>query len=267
MLKYLFTIIGAVAGGLLLHGFFGVLLGAFSGYVIDSNRSVQRKQKRVADRGYVEPLFQLLGAVAKSDGRVSEREIAVAERLMQRLQLDDVWRKRGIAAFDTGKSAGFQPAGAIEALRRWSSGYRDLAFPIVDVMVETVLAEGQPTPAKQALLKQLAHALGIGDIELMAMMAMKGFAYAQSGARGPQAGARGHAPPPRRQTQADPYAVLGITPQADNAAIKRAYRKMISEHHPDRLGNLPDDLRRRAEERARDINAAYDQIKERRGFK
>lgn len=269
MLKHAFTILGAVAGLFLLHGgFWGLLAGAFFGFVIDSNRKANQRQKRVADRGFVEPLFALLGAVSKSDGRVSEREIAVVERLMARLQLDAQWRKRAIAGFDAGKQTGFQPATAIEALRKWSDGYRDLAFTVVDVMVETVLAEGQPTAAKQALLKQVAHALGISDIELMAMMAMKGFAYGQAGRSGPRpGGGYAGARPPPSPSRPDPYAVLGITRNADDAAIKRAYRKLISEHHPDRLGNLPADMRRRAEERARDINAAYDQIKTQRGFK
>ncbi|MGA7297088.1 MAG: DnaJ domain-containing protein, partial [Rhodanobacteraceae bacterium] len=64
-----------------------------------------------------------------------------------------------------------------------------------------------------------------------------------------------------------PYAVLGLTRNAESSQIKRAYRKLMSEHHPDRLGDLPKDLRRRAEERASAINAAYDQIKQQRGIK
>jgi len=65
----------------------------------------------------------------------------------------------------------------------------------------------------------------------------------------------------------DPYAILGVERDADDRAIKRAYRKLISEHHPDRLGDLPEDLRLRAEKRAGEINAAYERIKAERGFK
>jgi DnaJ like chaperone protein len=54
---------------------------------------------------------------------------------------------------------------------------------------------------------------------------------------------------------------------ADDRAIKRAYRKLISEHHPDRMGDLPEELRKRAEQRASEINAAYERIKAERGFK
>lgn len=259
-------VIGAILGLWLGHGFGGLLIGAMLGFGYDAWRKASRytARARPADRGYVEPLFALLGAVAKSDGRVSEREIAVAENLMRHQQLDSEWRKRAVASFDAGKQPGFQAATAIEQLRQWSGGNRDRAFPIVDVVVETVLAEGPPTPAKQALLRQLAAALRISDIELMMLMAMKGHAWTQQpGARRPGGG---HAPP-RQQQGPDPYAVLGITTDVDDAAVKRAYRKLMSQHHPDRLGNLPDDLRRRAEERASAINAAYDRIKEQRGFK
>ncbi|HET6632163.1 MAG TPA: co-chaperone DjlA [Rhodanobacteraceae bacterium] len=267
------TLIGAIAGLWLGHGFGGLLLGALCGFAFDSwrrMRHVARPRPRAsADRGFVEPLFALLGAVAKSDGRVSEREIAVAERLMQRMQLDAGWRARAVASFDAGKRPGFQAASAIEQLRRWCGGYRDRAFPILDVMVETVVAEGPPTPAKQALLRQLAAALRISEIELMMLMAMKGHAWSQQAGAGPGArpGGRGYVPPRQAHQGPDPYAVLGITRDADDAAVKRAYRKLMSQHHPDRLGNLPDDLRRRAEERASAVNAAYDRIKEQRGFK
>jgi DnaJ like chaperone protein len=65
----------------------------------------------------------------------------------------------------------------------------------------------------------------------------------------------------------DPYAVLAIDRTANEHEIKRAYRKLMSQHHPDKLGDVPDELKRRAEERAREINAAYERIKGERGFK
>ena len=61
--------------------------------------------------------------------------------------------------------------------------------------------------------------------------------------------------------------MLGVANDADDAAVKRAYRKLISEFHPDRLGNMPEDLRRRAEARASEINAAWERIQSERGFR
>jgi DnaJ like chaperone protein len=171
-----------------------------------------------------------------------------------------------------GKQPEFDVTRTINELRQWVGMRRDHAFPVLDVVIETVLAEGNPPPEKMAILRQLAFALRISDMELMALMAMKGYAWGngQHGQRGygqRHAYGNGYTPPQRTPQGPDPYAVLGIDRQADERAVKRAYRKLISEHHPDRLGDLPEDMRKRAESRASEINAAYDRIKEMRGFK
>lgn len=59
----------------------------------------------------------------------------------------------------------------------------------------------------------------------------------------------------------DPYAALGLTDEASDAEVDRAYRRLIAQYHPDRLGNATDDLRHQAETRSREINRAYDRIK------
>jgi DnaJ like chaperone protein len=269
-MSYTYTFWFAMAGLLLGHGLVGAGVGAIVGFVLDNLRFSQRRSATPEAGGYVTPLFALLGAIAKSDGRVSEAEIAIVERVMARMGLDAGARQRAISAFNEGKQPEFDVTGPINALRQWVGLRRDHAFPVLDVVIETVLAEGNPPPEKMAILRQLAFALRISDMELMALMAMKGYVW--QGA----AGARGHGPgyggggyvPPQRNTQGpDPYAVLGIPRSADDRAIKRAYRKLISEHHPDRLGDLPEEMRKRAEGRASEINAAYERIKAERGFK
>jgi DnaJ like chaperone protein len=255
--------------GLIIGHAPGAITGAIIGFIFDNLRHTQRKGATPEAGGYVGPLFTLLGAVAKSDGRVSEAEIAVAERLMTRIGLDAEQRKQAATSFNVGKQPEFDVTPTIAALRNWVGMRRDHAFPVLDVVIETVLAEGNPPPEKMAILRQLAYALRISDMELMALMAMKGYAWnAGSGQRGYGHGYGGGYVPPQRTAQGpDPYAVLGIDRSADERAVKRAYRKLISEHHPDRLGDLPEDMRKRAESRASDINAAYDRIKEQRGFK
>jgi DnaJ like chaperone protein len=257
--------------GLLIGHAPGAVTGAIIGFIFDNLRHSQRKNATPEAGGYVGPLFTLLGAVAKSDGRVSEAEIAVAERLMTRIGLDTEQRKQAVTSFNVGKQPEFDVTQTINALRNWVGMRRDHAFPILDVVIETVLAEGNPAPEKMAILRQLAFALRVSEMELMALMAMKGYAWNGGGqrgrgpGRGPAGG--GYVPPQRAPQGPDPYAVLGIDRNADERAVKRAYRKLISEHHPDRLGDLPEDMRKRAESRASEINAAYDRIKEQRGFK
>jgi DnaJ like chaperone protein len=188
---------------------------------------------------------------------------------MTRMNLDAELRKQAVTSFNVGKQPEFDVTQTITALRNWVGMRRDHAFPVLDVVIETVLAEGNPAPEKMSILRQLAFALRISDMELMALMAMKGYAWnaGAGGRRGYGSTGGGYVPPQRTPQGPDPYAVLGIERNADDRAVKRAYRKLISEHHPDRLGDLPEDMRKRAESRASEINAAYDRIKEQRGFK
>lgn len=256
--------------GLLIGHLPGAITGAIIGFVFDNLQHSQRKQATPEAGGFIGPLFALLGAVAKSDGRVSEAEIAIAERMMTRMGLDAAQRQQAIASFNAGKQPEFDVTPTIDGLRRWAGLRRDHAFPVLDVVIDTVLAEGSPAPEKMAILRQLAFALRVSDMELMALMAMKGYAWNAGGAygRGSQGYGGGGYVPPQRNTQGpDAYAVLGIDRSADDRAVKRAYRKLISEHHPDRLGDLPEAMRKQAEARASEINAAYERIKSERGFK
>ena len=59
-----------------------------------------------------------------------------------------------------------------------------------------------------------------------------------------------------------PYRVFGLTPEASDAEIDLAWRRLISQYHPDKYLDAAPELRAQAEQRAREINAAYDRIKE-----
>ena len=267
-MNYTYTFCFAL-GGLWLGQLPGAVVGGFIGFMIDK-LSVKRHQRYTDVDGFIEPLFALMGAVAKSDGRVSEAEIAATERMMARMNLGAVLRQRAVASFNRGKQPEFDINPVIHALHQWVGMYRPRALPVLDMVLEGVLAGGNPSSRKMTILRQLAQTLRVSDMELMAMMAMKGYVW-QADERGrgsAYASGGGHYVPPTCDSQEhDPYAVLGIAVDVDDRAVKRAYRKLISRHHPDRLGNLPAEMRQRAEVRAREINAAYDRIKAQRGFK
>ena len=65
-----------------------------------------------------------------------------------------------------------------------------------------------------------------------------------------------------RSTRDNPYRVFGLTEDASDAEVGQAYRRLISQYHPDRVAGAAPELRKQAEAKARDINAAYDRIKE-----
>jgi len=263
-------IVGGVLGLLFFHNPFGLFIGLILGHLYDS--AAERMRPPPLGNGFIEPLFAFAGALAKSDGRVSEPEIAAAEALMERLRLDAVQRRAAMERFTAGKQPDFNNTGAVAELKAWCRGRRDHAFIVLDLLLDLVHAEGAIAEPKLVLVRKLCQALGVSEHELVALSAMKGYGPAWRNAqqtRGqyrPGGGWNNAAPPPRRPSEVDPYAVLGITREAGESEIKRAYRKLMSQHHPDKLGDVPDEVKRRSEERSREINAAYERIKQERGL-
>ncbi|HOX70693.1 MAG: co-chaperone DjlA [Dokdonella sp.] len=254
-------VVGAILGLIVFRNFFGMLIGAFAGHMFDL--SVVQSRRQGGGSSFIEPLFAFAGALAKSDGRVSEQEIRACERLMDRLRLDADLRRVAIEQFNVGKAPEFEVHRVVSELRAWTRGRRDLAFLLLDMLLDLVYAEGTLAANKLDMVRKLCWALGVSDAELAAVSAMKGYGPAYSG---PQGGYSGQRPPRNTVPAADPYVVLGIPRESDPRDIKRAYRKLMSQHHPDKLGNVPAELKHGAEARAREINAAYERIKSERGF-
>ena len=65
-----------------------------------------------------------------------------------------------------------------------------------------------------------------------------------------------------KTTRDNPYRVFGLTSDASDAEIEQAYRRLIGQYHPDRVAGAAPELQKQAEEKARDINAAYDRIRQ-----
>jgi len=117
-----------------------------------------------------------------------------------------------------------------------------------------VAADGRIDPAEHAMLVHIAVRLGLTQADVSQLEALLRAAMSGPSATGGR--------PPQDRLH-DAYAALGITADATPAEIKRAYRKLISQNHPDKLAarGLPESMRPVAEERSRDLNSAYDLIK------
>lgn len=274
MMRIWGKLIGFLVGFFAFHSFGAGLLGALLGHLLLDSGWLFGLAHSGGKDAYVEPLFALMGALAKSDGRVTEAEIGVAEKLMTRLDLDPLWRRRAIDAFNRGKAPGFDVSQTLVDLSAWCLPRRSSVMPFLDMLCDVALADGPLTEDKLRMLKRVTYSLRVSEIQLMALLAMKGFAW--NAGRSPGAGDWAHADaysssgpqrPSPRSNGPDPYEVLGVARDVDERTAKRAYRKLISQYHPDRLGNMPEEMRARAGQRASEINAAWERIQAERGFR
>jgi DnaJ like chaperone protein len=251
------TLICAIVG-LWLDGLRGLLLGAAIGFALDriSQANIRGRLLTVQSQ-FLETTFVVMGALCKADGVVTRDEIRVTEEIFVRLRLTPEQKESARAAFTRGKAPDLNLEAEVDKFVQAARG--GVLFQLfLQVQLLAVTADGQVHPAERAMLVRVARRLGLSEEDVARLEALL---------RAAAGGAAAGGPSPKHQL-ADAYAALGCTPQASETEIKRAYRKLMSENHPDKLAakGLPEGLRQLAEERAREINVAYDLIRKARQF-
>jgi len=254
-----FIVFGAFVG-LLIGGFRGLIIGAAIGYALGwALRNMVLGRLHVAQSQLIESAFSVMGALAKADRVVTRDEIQVAETIMSRLHLSAEQRDVAKAAFNRGKAPDFNVDAAVDDFARIGRGRGPLLHLFLQVQVMAVAADGNVHAAEHDMLVRVARRLGLTERDVAQLEALLRTASAGPGAAG--------APPPKRKLD-DAYAALGVSPGASDAELKRAYRRLMSQNHPDKLASrgLPESMRELAEERTREINTAYDLIKDSRNL-
>lgn len=252
-----FVFIGAFLG-LLFGGFRGLIIGAALGYAIAwflRNSVLGRLQ--VVQSELLDATFSIMGALCKADRVVTRDEIRVAEALFDRLHLAGEQREAAKSAFNRGKASDFDLDAAADRFAQIARGRAPLLQLFLQIQITAVAADGNVHPAEREMLVRVARRLGLTEHDVAQLEALL-----RAAAGGPSAPG---APPPRQRLE-DAYAALGVSPNASDTDIKRAYRRLMSQNHPDKLAarGLPESMREIAEERSREINTAYDLIKEAR---
>jgi len=263
---------GKIIGGLLglfRGGLTGIFFGIFLGHMVDrflsgiTGVSTTRKS-------FFEALFSSLGHLSKADGKVTETEIRMVESLMQRMDITGEERQRAIRFFNQGKQADFDLELALHSFVKYSVVRQDLRLMFMEIIVEAAFSSGKISQQEHAVLLRIARALRIPGALFSAMLQARG---APSGAygQGSYSHSRSYRASSRNtsRTLEQAYAQLGLTRKASDSEIKKAYRKLVSQYHPDKLVSrgLPEEMMSIAKTRVREINTAYDQIKQARGFK
>ncbi len=257
--------IGKAVGGIVgfaTGGPIGSVLGLFLGHRLDQGLAARfapggfGTAPEAARQLFFEVAFEVMGCVAKADGRVSEAEIRAARRVMHAMQLSPEQVQRAIECFTAGKGADYPLAERTGELARRLGDRRDLARAFVEIQMQTVLGAGGLGHTKRQLLWRVASTLGMGRVELAQIEALVRAQQIRNAADGaPQIEAA--------------YRVLGVTSEASNDEVKTAYRRLMNQHHPDKLvaRGLPKSMMTLAEQRTQEIRSAYERVKAHRAFK
>jgi len=248
------AVLGAIFGG--VNGLLiGAVIGHLSGYAL--KRTVIGGL-RVAQSQFLDSTFAIMGALCKADKVVSRDEIDAVEQIFRMLNLEGDARQRAKQAFNSGKQTDFDLDTAVDQFARISRGRGPLVQLFLQLQCMAVAADGQIHPAEHAMLVRIAHRLGLSEADVSQL---------ESLLRAATGGASSKSGAPSRDRLEHAYAALGVSSANSPAEIKRAYRKLISQNHPDKLAarGLPESMRAVAEERSRELNSAYDLIKSARG--
>src|SRR5262245_11032161 len=245
--------------GLWLDGIQGLLIGALIGFGLSRLAQASARQGlSTVQSQFLDYTFAVMGALCKADGVVTRDELRVTEELFARLHLSPEQKDAAKAAFTRGKAPDFDLEAEVDRFVHSARHGVGMFQLFLQVQLSAVAADGQVHPAEHAMLVRIARRLGLGEGDVARLEALLRAAAAAPSASTP--------PPPQRLE--DAYAALGLTPAASESEIKSAYRKLMRENHPDRLTakGLPESMRALAEERARELNVAYDLIKKARQF-
>ena len=256
-------IIGMILG-LTLFGPVGLIVGLFLGHLADiglfrrllqGHLSSQSQHTKVQDI-FFNTTFIIMGYVAKSDGRVSENEIRAARQIREQMNLNDQMKREAIHLFTEGKDSNFNLTMTLKRLKQACYFQPSLLRVFLEMQVQMAYADGQLiSPQKRQMLQSICQQLGVGGFN---------FDQFEQRFRAEQNYQR-HRQSPRQnpiQYLNEAYRVLGVSSKASDAEVKKAYRRLMSRHHPDKLiaKGLPPEMIKIATQKTQQIKKAYEQI-------
>lgn len=252
-----------------LVGFFilslpGAMVGFFLGFIFDKSVSKLLAENLLSQGAegqarvkalFLQVLFTALGQIAKADGRVSPEEISHTENIIKDFALDADGRQQAIRWFQEGVKNESHYHELIEEFNSLSRTRPELKQVMLEVLISLAMADGDLDAQEESILVNIASSLGINKTAFLHILnVIKG-----------QAGFQ-HSAPNSPDQLAEAYKALGVNASDSDKAIKTAYRRLMSQHHPDKLiaQGVPEDAVKLATEKSQAIQSAYEVIKKSR---
>lgn len=247
--------LGKIVGGTIgfaLGGPLGAIAGAALGHTFDANHEPYYRDARrrlshheQSQMTFFVATFSMLAKLAKVDGHISPEEIQTIEDFMARdLNLNPESRRFAAQVFETAIESpmSFQDfAGQFYQHFQQQPQLLDL---MIDVLFRLSVADGHLSTSEESLIRSAAAIFNFGERK-----------YNELKSR--------YAPDSERY-----YAILETDSRATNEEIKKQYRKLVKEYHPDKIAakGLPEEFTKFANDKFREIQEAYDAVKQERGI-
>ena len=264
-------LIGAFLGYLMAGptgAVFGILIGNFfdrglAEHFSQPHWSYHAEKRKAVQKIFFEATFSVMGHIAKADGRVSEQEIQMAKSLMKEMGLNHSQKTQAQYYFNEGKNPGFKLERIIALLQKSSKDNPELLKLFIDIQYRAALVDGLSFKKQQVFNIILSH-MGLAPLNKQYRFYEDFANYSTYQQKNQQYSSSSHQQHYQRPQAAleHAYGILEVLPTANKQEVKRAYRRLMSRNHPDKLisKGLPEEMIKIANEKTQNIRKAYEQI-------
>ena len=265
LIKWILTGLGWAVGGP-IGAIFGYLLGKTltnNNYTTayDSDRFQRRQYTKYTDTGSANDisaaLLVLMAAVMKADGNVVRNELDYVKRFLVSNYGEEEAKEMLIKLRDITKDD--IPVGAVCEQIKHNTSY-DTRYHMLDFLFGVACADNSFARNEERVLRLICSGLGINSRDYLSIYTRhvaSNYSYNNSGNYSNSSSSQSY--------QKDPYKVLGIEKNATNEEVKKAYRRLAMKYHPDKVEGMGEEVKKNAEAQFREINEAYETIKQARG--
>jgi DnaJ like chaperone protein len=249
--------------GFLIGGPYGAVFGLLLGHYFDISRKgvwfFNPPPRTQAQDIFFRATFTIMGYIAKADGRVSENEIRIAQTIMQNMMLSSEMKRQAINYYQMGKQANFNLDQILAELNEAVYHQPNLLHLFLEIQLQCAHADGPLSQNKQRILEHICYALGLNTGD---------FFYRHSQGQTHRQYQRQTYPPPQTNSLENAYRLLGVSKNTGDIEVKKAYRKLMSQNHPDKLVSkgLPEEMIKLATQKTQEIKQAYELICKSRGI-